>query len=213
MQRLAFAGLLAGATLVFGASPASALLVNFECISNNTTKDCETGENQLQADLTGGPGANQVSFTFTNSGPKDSSITAVYFDDGTLSAIASILDGTGVDFEEGASPPNLPAGNEANPAFEADFAADAEPPTEPNGVNPNETLTIVFDLLMGSTLTDTENALRDGSLRIGLHVQGFKKGGSESFVNVPPGGVVPEPSIGLLLAAPALVALARRRKR
>jgi hypothetical protein len=212
MQRLAFAALLVSAGLIFGGS-ASAVTMGFDCISNNLAGDCQIGEDQLEVELTAGPGADQVSFTFTNSGPEDSSITAVYFDDGTLSGIASIVDGSGVDFEEGADPSNLPAGNNADPDFEADFAADAESPTQPNGVNPGEQLTIIFNLLGGSTLADTEAALADGSLRIGIHVQGFATEGSESFVNNPPDGVVPEPSLGLLLAATLIPLFRRTRQR
>jgi len=52
--------------------------------------------------------------------------------------------------------------------------------------------------------------LADGTLRIGIHVQGFATGGSESFVNVP----LPEPAtFGLLaLGAVALVAARARRR-
>jgi hypothetical protein len=200
MRRLIFAGLLAGTALVFGGGSAAALLAG----------DCDAGEAQFQVELTAGPGANQVSFTFTNSGPDDSSITVVYFDDGTLLSLASIVDGTGVDLESGASPGNLPAANNASPPFEATagLVAGSQPPVQPNGVNPGEELTLIFDLLGGKTLADTEAAIGDGSLRIGLHVQGFESGGSESFVSVP----VPEPSVSLVLGA-ALLGLVRRSRR
>jgi hypothetical protein len=207
MHRLAFAGLLATAALFLGSGSAAALTLGFDCLSNNIAVNCDIGEAQLSVEITAGPGANQVSFTFTNSGPEDSSIADVYFDDGTLLGIASILDGTGVDFAEGASPGNPPAANDANPVFVASFAADSNPPVQPNGVNPGEMLTIVFDLQGGLTLADTEAAIGDGSLRIGIHVQGFEEeDGSESFVNVP------EPGLALLLGAP-LLALARSRRR
>lgn len=211
MHRSIIAGLLPCAALLLGAGPAAALTLGFDCVSNNLAGDCASGEAQLEVTIIGGPGANQVSFTFTNSGPDDSSITDVYFDDGTLLGLASIVDGTGVDFESGASPRNLPAGNAAAPAFEASFAADSEPPVQPNGVNPGEELTVIFDLLAGMTLADTEAALADGSLRIGIHVQGFEGGGSESFVN--DGEVVPEPDLGLLLVAPLVALVLRRRQR
>jgi hypothetical protein len=147
-----------------------------------------------------------VSFTFTNTGSEASSIADVYFDDGTLLGIASILDGTGVDFEEGASPANLPAGNTVG--FDVTFAADSSPPVQPNGVNPGEELTIIFDLLTGQDLADTLAALVDGSLRIGLHVQGFEaEDGSESFVNVP------EPRLAWLLGVPLMVLAVRNRQR
>lgn len=209
MHRSIIAGLLPCAALLLGPGPAAALTLGFDCVSNNLAGDCASGEAQLEVTIIGGPGANQVSFTFTNSGPDDSSITDVYFDDGTLLGLASIVDGTGVDFESGASPGNLPAGNAA-PVFEASFAADSEPPAQLNGVNPGEELTVIFDLLAGMTLADTEAALADGSLRIGIHVQAFEGGGSESFVN--DGEVVPEPDLGLLVA-PLVALVLRRRQR
>jgi hypothetical protein len=187
------------------------LTFGFGCISNNLAGDCDLGEAQLQVELTGGPGANQVSFTFTNSGPADSSITDVYFDDdNTLLSLASIVDGSGVDFGASATPGNLPAGNNASPPFvaAAGLDADSDPPVAPNGVNPGEELTLIYDLLGGTTLADIEAALADGSLRIGIHVQAFESGGSESFVNVP------EPSVALLFGAAALlVPLVRRNRR
>jgi hypothetical protein len=177
-------------------TPAAALTLGFDCITNNLAGDCAIGEAQLEVEVTAGPGANQVSFKFTNSGPSASSITDVYFDDGTLLGIASIVNGTGVSFAQDASPPNLPGGNSISPPFQvtAGFLADSNPPAQPNGVNPGEMLTIIFDLQGGGVFQDILDELGDGTLRIGIHVQGYSSGGSESFVNVP------EPALGLLLA-------------
>ena len=50
--------------------------------------------------------------------------------------------------------------------------------------------------------------LADGRLRIGVHVQGFASGGSESLLNPP----LPEPSTLALLAV-GLVGLARAGRR
>jgi hypothetical protein len=227
MRRLVLIGFLAAvAMLLLGGSSAMAVTLGFDCISNNLAGDCAIGSAQLQVEALAGPGANQVSFTFTNTDPdpnppdeaQASSITAVYFDDDgdpdpLLLSIASILNGTGVDFDVGANPPNVPAGNGADPDFDntGDLDADAEPPTQPNGVNPNETLTIIANLTTGTSFADVEAALADGSLRIAIHVQGFATGGSESFVN--DGEVVPEPSLGLLLAGPLIGLIVRSRRR
>jgi hypothetical protein len=192
---------------------ASAVPLSFGiCVSNNSATDCATGSAQLAVDVTGGPGGGQVSFTFTNSGPAASSITDIYFDDGTLLGIATITNGSGVSFSQGASPGNLPSGNLATPPFVATsgFTADSDPPAQPNGVNPGETVTITFDLQPGGTLQDVLDELADGTLRIGVHVQGFAYGGSESFVNTP----LPEPGTLALLGVGVLgLGRAGRRRR
>jgi hypothetical protein len=192
-------------------SSASATTLSFGlCVSNNSTADCGIATAQLAVSVAAGPGAGQVAFTFTNVGASASSITDVYFDDGTLLGIASIGNGAGVSFSQGASPGNLPAGNNATPPFVATsgFTADSDPPAQPNGVNPGETLTIVFDLQGGGTLADVLAELGDGRLRIGVHVQGFASGGSESLVNTP----LPEPALLALLGV-GLVGLARAGRR
>ncbi|MFP3326110.1 hypothetical protein R0K05_23955, partial [Planococcus sp. SIMBA_160] len=75
----------------------------------------------------------------------------------------------------------------------AGFLADSDPAVQPNGVNPGETLGVIFDLQTGLGYQDVVDAIAlsqtnpsadlTGGLRIGIHVQGFTGGGSESFVN------------------------------
>lgn len=182
-------------------SPAQAVTFGFSSITNNKVADAATGESQLFVDVTDA-GNNQVLFKFTNVGPNASSITGIYFDDGSLLGIASIADnGAGVNFSTGATPGDLPGGNSISPQFEttAGFLADSDEPVQPNGVNPGEFVSILFDLQAGKTFADTLTALQTPDfspngldLRIGVHVQGFEGGGSESFVNNPQ--PVPEPA-------------------
>jgi hypothetical protein len=181
--------------LMFALS-AQALTLGFSNITNNNPVDAAIGEAQLFVDVTD-PGTGQVLFTFRNIGTGASSICDVYFDDGTLLGIASITGSLGVSFSQGASPPNLPGGNNISPAFQttAGFLADSNSPVQPNGVNPGEWLGILFNLQNGQGFSGVLNELSSGELRIGIHVQGFASGGSESFVNVP------EPSTLLLLGA------------
>lgn len=136
-------------------------------------------------------GSNQVTFKFTNT--SSSSLTDVYFDDGTLLGISSISDsGAAVSFSKESSPPNLPGGNYLNPDFKTTegFSADSDPPTSKNGVTSGEWLKIIFDLKSGKNYQSVIDALAlpngggPGDLRIGLHVQSFTDGGSASFVNV-----------------------------
>ena len=87
--------------------------------SNTNPANVATGAAQLFVRVSEGPGANQATFRFVNTGPSASSITDIYFDDGSLLGIASITDsGAGVDFSQLASPPNLPAGHDCTPDFD-----------------------------------------------------------------------------------------------
>jgi MYXO-CTERM domain-containing protein len=206
---LALALGLAGATPI-----ASAQIYAFDCITNTSTGNCAAGEAQLNVALSSSSGT-QALFTFTNSGPAASSITDVYFDDGTLLGIAAVFNSSGVDFSQGAAPPNLPGGNTIGFNTTAGFNADSNPPTQPNGVNPGETLGILFNLQAGRTFSDVISDLASGALRIGVHVQGFGNGGSESFVNL--AQPVPEASTLTYLAAGlgvlGLAGALRRRQR
>ena len=196
---------------VLASAPAGAAVTyGFVNISNNNAIDAAIGEAQLFVDVTSASGGSQALFTFRNTGPAASSICDVYYDDGPLLGIASIDNSDpGVSFSQLASPGNLPSANNANPPFvtTAGFSADSDSPVQPNGVNPSESLGILFDLQGGHTYSDVENALASGALRIGLHVQGYASGGSESFVHVP----IP-PSV-LLLGSGLIGLVGFRRKK
>jgi hypothetical protein len=168
--------------------------------------DGAIGEAQLFVELIDDLGTGQVDFIFSNNGPLASSITDVYFDDGSLLGITDVIDSAGVDFEQSATPPDLPGGNNLVPPFVATtgFSADSKPPTQPNGVNPLEFLTIRFNLAGSGTPADIIDELASGALRIGIHVQGYASGGSESFVNngvvdPPPDPPCPIPAPGAIL--------------
>jgi hypothetical protein len=189
MTRFAFALAAAAGMLLSGS--AQAVTFGFDCITGNVAADCATGEAQLTVNVTD-PGGGQVLFHFKNTGGNASSITDVYWDDGSLLGLATLTNGPGVTFDAGCAPGNLPGGNSITPAFQttAGFCADSSPPVQPEGVNPGEWLKVYFDLQLGKTFADVLADLASGELRIGVHVQGFSGGGSESFVNVPEPGTL-----------------------
>jgi hypothetical protein len=164
--------------------------------------DGAIGERQLFLEVDDpNPSDGQIDFIFKNIGPGASSITDIYFDDGTLLSIASITNTPGlVEFSQLASPLNLPGGNNISPPFVTSrgFSVHSDPPTQHLGVNPGEFLGITFDLQTGGILDDVIDKLALGVLHIGIHLQGYDSGGGESFVNNRNIGVIPAPSAILL---------------
>jgi hypothetical protein len=188
------------------AAPASAVTFGFGCITNNLAGDCAIAEAQMSVDVT--DAAGQALFTFSNTGADDSSITDVYFDDGALLSIVLIINSPpDVEFSLGAIPSELPGANNASPPFVTTpgFSSDADEPIASNGVNPGEMLGIQFDLQGGQSFADVLADLANGSLRVGIRVQDFASGGSESLVNIP------EPATGLLVAM-GLCVIGRRTR-
>ena len=201
-------------------SAEAAQAISFTCVRNDgfSESECQVGETQFSATLSD-LGGGQALLTFANSGPQPSIIADVYIDDdaSAIAGIASIQNGAGTDFSVGATPPNLPGGNDVSPTFSASFSADANPPTgtNGNGVDPNESVGLVLNLGNGVTFAALEGAIETGGVRLGIHGQGLgTSGGSESFVNGGGGdGAVPEPTAALLFGFGAVTVALRNRRR
>ena len=193
--------LLLGAFLLYSnlASGSSLSSFEFSCVTNNNTGDCAIGESQLRMSLND-IGGGEVAFRFENTGPDASAIAQIYFDDaapGSDLTFARLDQSTGVSFTWGdASPGDLPGGQTVGFHATDGFLTDADNPKPQNGVNPSEWLDIIF--LLGSVnIDDLLGRLDTGSLRVGVHVQSFTSGGSESFVNTPT--PVPLPAAGWMM--------------
>lgn len=211
--RSVIAAVLMGLSFAVAQTPAvAATSLSFYNITHGNAGAEADGEANLAVEVLE-LGSNQVRFKFTNN--SSSSLTDVYFDDGTLLGIAGISYSSGVSFSQGAAPPGLPGSNLAAPAFQVSqgFSADSDNPVSRNGVSQNEWLVIDFTLLSGKTFNDTIAALMlpngggPGDLRIGVHVQSFASGGSESFINnaISP---IPEPGqFGMLFAGLGMIGM------
>ena len=191
---------------------ASAVPYGFTNITNNNPGDAEIGEAQLFLDVDNS-GVNQVLFTFTNTGPAASSITDIYFDDDVpLISFAQFIPSPGVVFTKDANPSNLPGGNDPLYHFSSNYSYDPDNPVQPNGVNPGESLGILFNYSGSNNFETIIAAINSGTLmRVGLHVQGFATGGSESYIDNPT--TVPEPATMLLLGCGLLGLAGFGRKR
>lgn len=182
--------------------------------SDSEIGDIIIGETQLSVDVTM-PSADLVEFLISNEGDSASSVTGVYWDDRNdrLGEILNSLTGEGVAFTEGGAPPVLPGGAEVG--FMEDRRVNALAPPPMQGINPGESLLVRFALadlteLFGEPV-DVISEVRTGQLRVGVHVQSFPGGGSESFVTR--SEIIPAPqAIGLASAGLCLMAMGLRRR-
>jgi hypothetical protein len=181
---------------VFSAS--ADMIYQFENITNNSASNAAIGELQLSMKVSDDIANKQVIFTFINTGTEASSICDIYFDDNPPAEL--VFQGfryptSGVTFTIGAHPSDLPGGQDY--AFTSDYSYDSKNPVQSNGINPGESLSLVFNYTNGNDYSSIVSAINSSNIDVGIHVQGFSDGGSESFINSVP---VPEPApLGFLI--------------
>ena len=146
-------------------------------------------------------------FDLSNDSAVQCTISAVYFEQGSLLAFDSLLEGPGTVFSWPASSGSLSSGNLLAPPFDAWFSADADPPPSQNGIDPGESVVFLFQTSEGVSTHDIGNQLLSGDLRVGAHVIAFPDGSSEVAVSTP------EPSTVLLLLLGGSLMIRSRRRR
>jgi hypothetical protein len=194
---------------VLAVSSAHAVIYDFEVFTENGAHSFEL--DGLYVDVTNGVGT--VDFTFFNDSSVQSSVTGMFFDDGTLLGVESVTNSpTYTNFVVARTPGEFPSGQDLEPPFVADreFNIGAGPPVPERGINEGNTSTewviVTFGLINGGTLEDVLAELNSGVLRIGLHIIALPDGTSESAI------LVPEPATVGLLGIGGLLLLRRRRR-
>jgi Tol biopolymer transport system component len=110
-----------------------------------------------------------LDLTLRNDGGPDAAVVGLYFDDRTAAiAGAQIINGQGVEFVQGGSPPELPEGQTLSPPFQTDLHLTAAAPAPKEGVERGEHLTVKLSLRNGLVLKDFIKEMAFGRLRIGV---------------------------------------------
>jgi hypothetical protein len=214
VRLLGFTSVILGSASWASAGP----VFNFYRITDNSSLGDIGGQFEMEVDagLVGTNDVPGVHFTFRNMVGTASSITDIYFDDGTLLAGPTVESQTlGVNFASGATPRELPGANAVEFDTTQGFSADSNPAVAPNGINAStESLILGFTLQGTQTVDDTINALATGALRVGLRVQALPDEDSDGYVNG--AAVVPLPAaawMGMsLLGSVGGAGLYRRRR-
>jgi len=170
------------------AGPASAERVDLNVFENSSGADVSGLD--LWVDVTSSGG--YVDMKFNNDSTISAILTQIYLESNLSSLLNNgmIYATTGnVHFVPGANPSSPPGGTNIGWVGEFYTAGRVKAGGVSNGidddaVDPDESLTLRFDLLTGKTLDDVLSSLVDDG-RVAGHVQGLPRGASVSVVTVP----------------------------
>jgi hypothetical protein len=144
-------------------------------------------------------------FELRNDSTVPCAVAAIYFEQGMLLSLEALIPGPGTSFSWPATPGRLPAGNTLTPKFDTWFSTGADAPSPYNGINPGESVVLLFEAAAGLSADDVGHSLAIGDARVGAHLIALPDGSSESAVSTP------EPGTAALLLTGGLVLLRRRR--
>lgn len=211
--RTGFFGLAAGLAFA-AATPAHAITLTFDRITTNSSSDY-TG--LVSAEVID-QGTGVLFLVTLDSAPPTGDIRNIYFED--TGGLFSSMDFSAAFTPIGPTPvafssPSNPATPPGVGSFTATFSFDADTPMPQNtAINNGETGAFVATYSGGTSFGNVEQALVNGTLRVGVHMQGLDPNGtqSDSYVSQPPDDpTIPEPDTTLLAAIGVCLILRRRR--
>ncbi|SKA72550.1 hypothetical protein SAMN02745704_00434 [Paucidesulfovibrio gracilis DSM 16080] len=186
-MRLTTTALLLG-LLLLAAGPARAATMGFEAVEGLFP----TGSIFMDVD------GNDDAATFTLRNTGDGAITAIYFDWGAMAGLfgdPSNVDDSlpGVTYTDSqgdwysATPWNMPGGAGLDDPFVADFGLGPQHRggVPNNGIGEAEFLSVTWNLA-GLDFQTLLNAMNNGEIRVGLHVQSLADGSSASGISATP---------------------------
>jgi len=202
-----FRPLLFALGLALCAAPASAITMNFSCLTN--FNECPAGASKIELGVfAGGTGSvyvampGQVELVVRNL-TSNTGIEAAYVSASSLIAgVASVTNTAAVSFVQGVTdsrPAVLPGGGAFS--WPTVLMSTGSGLKAPEYVGPGEDLVIVLDLIQGTTAQAVIAALQSGAIRVGVLLN------DDGLITVP------EPAAIFLLGAAALAVGRRRRQR